>query len=307
MAKFRITPRGEFSLQASTRFLEGFAPARYRAGSTEPGDVRLRLAFPVEGNWQPTGVCVTQMHDAVDVEVFGEEPKGLREQVARILSLDVDGGGFADVRRRDEVVDRLAQAYPGLRPVCFCSPYEAACWAVIGHRIRITVAAGIKERIASEYGRSMVVDGVSIDTFPDPQTLQQVADELPLPTVKQQRLRGIAAAALAGELDAAGLRELAAADALDRLRRIDGIGPFSAELILVRGAGAPDVFPSEERRLHDSMVKLYGLRDMTREQLTAVADGWAPYRSWVGLLIRSRREETTGEIGGRRQSMQYES
>jgi DNA-3-methyladenine glycosylase II len=45
---------GPFSLHASIRFLEGFAPARYRP----TGDAVLRLAFPVEGEGTPAGVAV---------------------------------------------------------------------------------------------------------------------------------------------------------------------------------------------------------------------------------------------------------
>src|SRR5215469_4205227 len=100
MSTFEVTPRGPFSLRASTRFLEGFAPARYRGGSATNADVRLRLAFPVEGTWETAGVAVTQVNDTVITEVEGPEPDGLREQLARILSLDVDGTGFAEVRRR---------------------------------------------------------------------------------------------------------------------------------------------------------------------------------------------------------------
>jgi DNA-3-methyladenine glycosylase II len=297
MNTFEITPRGPFSLRASTRFLEGFAPAHYRGGTPAPDEVRLRLAFPVEGTWQTAGVAVTQTNDAtVITEVEGPELDGLREQLARILSLDVDGTGFAEVRRRDAVVDMLARAYPGSRPVCFNSPYEAACWSVIGHRIRIVQAAAIKERIAETYGEKRIVDGVELAAFPDPRTLEKVVDEIKLPEIKIERLRGIAAAALDGRLNGAYLRTLEPAVALEELKQLNGIGPFSAELILIRGAGAPDFFPSSERRLHDSMVQLYQLADDGLDRLTKVAEGWSPYRSWVSVLIRTHREDTTGEI-----------
>jgi 3-methyladenine DNA glycosylase/8-oxoguanine DNA glycosylase len=42
-------------------------------------------------------------------------------------------------------------------------------------------------------------------------------------------------------------------EALAHLQRLPGIGPFSAQLILIRGAGHPDVFPSDERRLHEEI------------------------------------------------------
>ena len=48
------------------------------------------------------------------------------DQVTRILSLDVDGTGFPEVGRRDPVVGGLQARWPGLRPVGFYSPYEAA-------------------------------------------------------------------------------------------------------------------------------------------------------------------------------------
>ena len=46
----------------------------------------------------------------------------IRDQVARILSLDVDGSGFAAVGTADPVVAGLQRRYPGLRPVSFWSP-----------------------------------------------------------------------------------------------------------------------------------------------------------------------------------------
>jgi hypothetical protein len=47
---------------------------------------------------------------------------------------------FLEVGERDRVVARLQRSYRGLRPVLFWSPYEAAAWTIIGHRIRISQA-----------------------------------------------------------------------------------------------------------------------------------------------------------------------
>ncbi|MGH3096754.1 MAG: DNA-3-methyladenine glycosylase family protein [Streptosporangiales bacterium] len=300
MSVFTLTPRGPFSLSASVRFLEGFAPARYRGGAAGEGlGQPLRLAFPVEGDWRTAGVSVTQRDDGTVVTTCEKPcPPGVREQLARILSLDIDGSGFAAVGERDPVVARLAERYPGLRPVCFHSPYEAACWAVIGHRIRIIQAAGIKERIARDHGERRLVNGVELFAFPGPEALLAALDGIDLPPVKLERLRGIATAALDGRLEAARLRNMAEPDAQAELQRLDGVGPFSSELILVRGAGAPDVFPATERRLRESMVELYDLADASPQRLAEVAARWSPYRSWVGVLIRTYREDTTGEIGG---------
>jgi DNA-3-methyladenine glycosylase II len=294
MTSFALPVRGSFSLAASTRFLEGFTPARYR-GSPDGGP--LRLAFPVEGGGPSVGVAVRQREDgAVVADVDGDLPERLPDQLARILSLDIDGTGFSAVRAVDPVVDRLAGRYPGLRPVCFFSPYEAACWAVLSQRSSMVVAAGLKEGLAQRYGTHHRVEGVDLFAFPAPQVLWGVAHDLPVPEVKRHRLQGLAAAALDGRLDGGRLRALPAEVARAEVQDLPGMGPFSADLVVVRGAGAPDVFPCAESRLHDAMAGLYGLPAPTLEELAAVAERWSPFRSWVSVLIRADRERRAGVV-----------
>ena len=105
-------------------------------------------------------------------------------------------------------------------------------------------------------------------------------------------LHAVASAALAGMLDPALLRSQPVNEALGSLKEIDGIGPFSAELILVRGAGASDVFPSQEKRLHKIMRDLYQLPEATATDLGTIAEGWKPFRSWVGFHLRARGERS---------------
>src|SRR3954469_23008198 len=240
MTTLRLPVRGPFSLAASTRFLEGFAPARYR-GSPDGGP--LRLAFPVEGSGGTVGVAVRQDADGGVLAGVGPVlPDRVATQLARILSLDVDGSAFPTVAAADPVVAELAERYPGLRPVCFFSPYEAACWAVLSHRSSMVGAAAVKERIAQRFGQACVVDGVRLWAFPAPDRLRAVAEELPVPEVKRGRLRALAEAALDGRLDGGRLRSLPVGEALAAVRELPGMGPFSAELVGVRGAGPPTSF-----------------------------------------------------------------
>jgi len=75
---------------------------------------------------------------------------------------------------RDPVVGELQVRYPGLRLVLFYSPYEAAAWAIIGHRIRIVQAAKIKARMAEELGRVVEVDGKEEHAFLGPSSLLEL-------------------------------------------------------------------------------------------------------------------------------------
>ena len=305
METFTMVPRGPFSLVASVQFLEGFTPAAY-TGPGSAADTSLELAFPMEGSWQTVGVRVRQDAGDVTAEVVSPAASGpelvaeLRPQVERILSLDVDGSGFLAVGERDPVVGEIQQRYPGLRPVGFWSPYEAAAWTIIGHRIRITQAAAIKARMAERLGEPVSFAGQVVHAFPSPMRLAELDTFPGLAGRKPEWLRFLAQAALEGQLDAARLRAMPHEDAMADLKKLPGIGDFSAGLILLRGAGDPDAVPGQEPRLARAVALAYGLPGpATPEQLRDISEHWRPYRTWVTLLLRTQLEYQTGEIAGR--------
>jgi DNA-3-methyladenine glycosylase II len=303
METFTLVPRGPFSLASSIAFLEGFTPASY---SGVP-DSTLELAFPVEGSWRTAGVRVRQGDGgAVTAEIVSPAGPGpdlvaeVRPQVERILSLDVDGSGFPAVGERDPVVAEVQAKYPGLRPVGFWSPYEAAAWTIIGHRIRITQAAAVKARMAEQLGEPVSFGGRVVHAFPAPQRLAEL-DAFPgLAGRKPEWLRSVARAALDGQLDAARLRAMPHEEAMADLKKLPGIGDFSAGLTLLRGAGSPDAVPGAEPRLARAVAQAYGLPGpATPEQVREISERWRPYRTWVTLLLRTQLEYDTGEISGR--------
>jgi DNA-3-methyladenine glycosylase II len=302
VATFRLTARGPFSLAASTRFLEGFTPAGYTGATDQP----LELAFPVEGRWTTAGVRVHATPAGVTGEILHPaDPspdlvRAVRVQVDRILSLDVDGSGFPAVGERDPVVAGLQRRYPGLRPIGFWSPYEAAAWAVIGQRIRIVQAAAIKSRLAEQLGQPVSFGDHTVHAFPAPSRLATLDDNFPgLSGRKPEWLRSLAHAALTGKLDAAHLRAQPYDQALAALTELPGIGPFAAELTLLRGAGEPDHIPWNESRLARGVALAYALSSFpSAVELRKLSENWRPYRTWVTLLVRAQLEDETGEISG---------
>ena len=72
-------------------------------------------------------------------------------------------------------------------------------------------------------------------------------------------------------------------------------GAFAAELVVVRGANAPDALPRHERRLDAEIAERYG----PGRTLAQVSQAWRPYRTWAAVHLRALREQRTGEIAGR--------
>jgi DNA-3-methyladenine glycosylase II len=104
-----------------------------------------------------------------------------------------------------------------------------------------------------------------------------------------------------GRLDGGWLRGLPRDQALRELQQLPGIGPFSAELVLLRGAADPDHLPLHEPRLCRGAAIAYGLDEPPdRDWLEARAEAWRPYRTWVVLLLRVLLEAETGDTAGTR-------
>lgn len=289
-----LQPRGAFSLTAAATFVEGFPGTQ-----AERPPEALRYAWAVDGDWRTVEVTLRQDdEDLVHAEITGRPPAGLASGVARdlerMLCLDVDGSGFTGLGERDHVVGTLQRRFPGLRPVLFYTPYEAAAWTIISQRIRMTQAATIKARLAEEIGER--------GAFPAPARLAQLTGpQRGLTDRKIGQLRALGIAADEGELNRQRLRAMSYGEGLEYLQTLPGIGPFSAELILIRGVGHPDVLPDHDTRLEQAIRAAYDATD--EDAIRSITDAWSPYRAWVALLLRAWRESETNEIAGGRRSV----
>lgn len=275
---------GPWSLRASRRFWEEFRPTAISPGG-DP-DV-LNARFVSEHDWTPATARVTQHGSAARIEVSGGgDLNAAAEQTARFLSLDVDATAWAGVGDRDPIIAAVQRALPGFRPCGFHSPYEAATWAVLSGRTRVPEAARLRRELIATHG----ADGA----FPAPADLIRAAETggLVLPGRKTEYLIAVARAALNGVLHGPYLRALPEDDARDQLLSITGIGPFAADLTLIRGANTVDVLPRAERRLDAEISHLYG----PEAKLADVSGSWRPFRSWAAVYLRARRGQRMHEI-----------
>jgi DNA-3-methyladenine glycosylase II len=271
VAEFEVL--GPWSLQTSRRFWEGFTPA---ALAGEPAGPGLRTVFCAEGDWCRAKAVVTQAGDTARVVLAGDgDLDAAAGQVCRFLALVVDGRGWPEVARRDPVIADAQARLPGLRPCGFHSPYEAAAWSVLAQRLRIVQAARLRAELIARHGE----DGA----FPPPHTLARAG--LDLPGRKAEYLRAVAEAALDGLLDGAALRAVDPEDAVQRVQQVKRLGPFAAELVVVRGANAPDALPRHERRVDAEITARYG----PGRTLADVSQAWRPYRTWAAVQLRAAR------------------
>ncbi len=283
-AELVLAVDGPFSLAAAASF--GFGPSSGRPG---PGEVLMRLAFAADDLVSHTGAVVRQRADgSLTAELQGDAPPdAAARQIRRILSVDTEVTAWLAAGAADPVLGERQAEHPGLRPVLFHSPYEAAAWSVLSQRRHRSQATALRRRLAEAAGVVFELAGQTEAAFPVPERLLRVAEFPGIEPVRMERLHGVAQAALDGRLDAPALCAMPEHDAMAVLQQIKGLGPFYAMLVYLRSAGVRDGLAIGEPRLAGYLRHYYGLAEPPDSAtLQRLAEPWRPFRTWAGVLFR---------------------
>ncbi|MDB4992390.1 MAG: HhH-GPD family protein [Parcubacteria group bacterium] len=107
-----------------------------------------------------------------------------------------------------------------------------------------------------------------------------------LSEAKVRSITELAQAIESKELNLLRLKKLPAEEAVKELTKVFGIGVWTAEMFLIFALGAPDVFSPGDLILDRQMRKHLGISpDVSRKELTRMAERWSPHRSFVSLLF----------------------
>jgi AraC family transcriptional regulator of adaptative response / DNA-3-methyladenine glycosylase II len=210
------------------------------------------------------------------------DPRDLGPAVARVrrlLDLDADPIAVDDVLGRDAVLGRLVRATPGRRAPGAVDGSEIALRAVIGQQVSVAAARAIAGRLVAELGsRLPAPSGGLTHLFPEPDRIAGAPDSgLPMPALRRRTVRTLAASLAEGSLvlDVGADRE----QALERLREIPGIGPWTAGYVALRALGDPDVLLAGDLGVRRAAraLGLPGEPAALRER----AQAWRPWRSYA--------------------------
>jgi len=99
-------------------------------------------------------------------------------------------------------------------------------------------------------------------------------------------IRGLALMIEAGELNLNGIHSADDETAKQALIKIRGIGPWTAEIYLLSAMGRPDIWPTGDLALAESMRVVKGLRKRpAAERQLQIAEKWRPWRSVAARVL----------------------
>jgi DNA-3-methyladenine glycosylase II len=214
----------------------------------------------------------------------------LRRLATSVWSLDDDLHRCYAALRRDPLIAPLVRLCAGLRMIRTPDLYEALLIAILGQQISVAAAEAVRRRLLAALGDRVVCQGTTYTGYPPPRRLLRTSPAalrgLGLSRQKARYVLEIADRARAGSLSPAAFDGLLDEQALARLLEIPGVGRWTAEIVLMRGLGRPDVFPAADLGLASAVQRLLGRRTRPAEdELRTLAERWTGWRSYGALYL----------------------
>ncbi|KAA9162331.1 DNA-3-methyladenine glycosylase 2 family protein [Amycolatopsis acidicola] len=194
----------------------------------------------------------------------------------RLLDLDADPEAVLRVLRADPALAPVVEEAPGIRVPGAVDGPELLLRTMLGQQVSVAAARTAAGTLAEALGEPMPWPGGTL--FPRPDAIAERGQEvLRGPERRTTAIRAVAEALASGTIDVHVGRD---ADELRaELLTLPGVGPWTADYVLMRVLGSPDVLLTDDLVLRKSAAAL-GLDD-----LTGHAQAWRPWRSYAGMYL----------------------
>lgn len=261
--------------------LDGAVLKRIPAGDDAP-----LVAITGRGN-EPLRVSFLEP----DARQNDEQVQAIIRFVREWFDLDSDLSSFYAVAGGDALLAPLAESFHGLRMIGIPDLYEAVCWGILGQQINLAFAYTLKRRFVETFGEAIEYGGRKHWTFPKPAEVARLAPEaltaLQLTGRKAEYMIGVARLIADGELNKAELMAAADAKAAERrLVSIRGIGPWTANYVLMRCLRLPSAFPIDDVGLHNAIKVRLGLPEKpTVARIRELSAGWTGWEAYATFYL----------------------
>jgi DNA-3-methyladenine glycosylase II len=219
----------------------------------------------------------------------------IREEVARYVrewfDLDRDLRPFYTMAKEDPLLGPALDSFYGLRIIGIHDLFEALCWGILGQQINLSFAYTLKRRLVEKFGRSVVHDGVTYWVFPSPEDIASLShlelESLRMTKKKAEYIIGVAGLMVQGKLTKDLLVTVGSHQQAEKtLVKIRGIGPWTANYVLMRCLRYPCAFPIDDVGLHNAIKQRLG-RELKpdKDEILKLAVNWKGWESYATFYL----------------------
>jgi len=212
----------------------------------------------------------------------------------RLLDLDADPVAIGAQLREDPQLAPLIDKAPGRRVPRTVDAAELAVRAVIGQQVSTAAARTHGARLAQRLGEPVddPVGGLT-RLFPDMAVLTDTdMAALAMPAARRQSVAALARSVASGALDLGAGADWHLARSV--LATVPGVGPWTIELVAMRGLGDPDAFTPTDLGVRRAAASL-GL-PASPAALTRRAERWRPWRAYAVQYLWATSDHAINQL-----------
>ena len=183
---------------------------------------------------------------------------------------------IAHLKKRDKKLGAAIDAVGPIRREVTPDLFQALIFSIAGQQISNKAARTIRARLGERF--ELTPAGLAMAPVED---IRQCGMSLR----KAGYIKGIAESAHCGALDLAAMVDLPDQDFIRRLEALNGIGVWTAEMLLIFCLRRPDIVSWGDLAIRRGMMRLYNLSSLSREQFELRRKRYAPFGSVASLYL----------------------
>jgi DNA-3-methyladenine glycosylase II len=153
-------------------------------------------------------------------------------------------------------------------------------WTIIGQQLSGKAADTIFDRFETLFPVRNIT----------PQKILKLSDEKMrnsgISEAKIRALRDLSTKVLSGEVDLDKIYSLSDTDVTLELIKVKGIGPWTAEMVLMFSLGRTDIFSTGDLGLKKGLMHLYGWKKLpNQKKLLKTINQWSPYKTYAAKIL----------------------
>ena len=176
-------------------------------------------------------------------------------------------------KRLANVIERIGSIRREVRPDLF----DALMHAIVGQQIATKAQQTVWNRLVQALGE---VTPASVDRM-EADALQRLG----LSFRKVGYMKGAARKALLGELDIEALRHMDDTRVSAALCQLEGVGVWTAEMLMLFSLQRPDIFSFGDLAIHRGLRMVYRHKVVNRERFEMYRRRFSPYGSVASLYL----------------------
>ncbi len=273
---FVMTLPDAFDLAKWTAYL-----VRDKDSVSESITASQEMLFAVTLVGQPSVIGLNIGENAVRCQVEQGLAIPAHRWLVRKLGFNQDTRGFENLAAESTVVQRLLVKGRALRIPQTGDPWEGMLWSIVGQQVNYRFAATMKRRITELAGTKVSHGLICVPTAEQVSRLE-ISDLTPLQfsAKKAEYLIDAARRVIDGDLRLDAMPEMPATKVERQLMKTKGIGPWSANYLMMRACGFMDCTPLGDTGLTSALQRLFELEIRPDQPRTVeLMQRFAPYRS----------------------------